>query len=111
MHVSVLDQPGDTVVLVLRGDLDIDTAPALHTALGQILGQPLPKIVVDLSGVSFCDSTGLSALVLGHRHAARHGGWLRLAAPSDWLRQLLTTVGLTKQLSVHPDVATALAEP
>jgi anti-anti-sigma factor len=111
MHVSVLDRPGDTVVLTLRGDLDIDTAPGLHTALEQVLERPHPKVVVDLSGVAFCDSIGLSALVLGHRRAAGQGGWLRLAAPSEWLRQLLGTVGLTKHLAVHADVATALAAP
>jgi anti-anti-sigma factor len=111
MHVSVVDHPGDRVVLSLRGDLDIDTAPALHTALDQVLERPHPHVVIDLSAVQFCDSTGLSALVLGHRRAARHGGWIRLAAPNPWLLTLLDTVGLTRQLTVHPDVAAALAAP
>jgi anti-sigma B factor antagonist len=111
MHVSVVDQPGDLVVVTLRGDIDIDTAPALHAALEEILDRPHPKVVVDLSGVEFCDSIGLSSLVIGHRRAVRHGGWLRLAAPNAWLLRLLGTVGLTRQLAVHADVATALADP
>ena len=65
--------------------------------------------MVDLSGVDFCDSTGLSAFVVGHKRAADAGGWLRLAAPSAWMTELLTTVGLTGRLGIYPGVAEALA--
>ena len=67
----------------------------LTTTLDQVLDRPRPRIVVDLSGVEFCDSTGLSAFVVGHNQADRDGGWVRLAAPSAWMARLLDTVGLT----------------
>jgi anti-anti-sigma factor len=110
VHVSVLSNPDDTVVVALRGNLDIDTALVLSTTLDQVLDQPLPQVVVDLSGVAFCDSTGLSGFVVGHNRAAAAGGWLRLAAPSDWMARLLDTVGLTGRLGVFPTVADALAD-
>jgi hypothetical protein len=52
---------------------------------------------------------GLSTFVVGHNQAAAAGGWVRLAAPSAWLAQLLDTVGLTRRLNGYPGVAEALA--
>lgn len=109
MHVSVIGNPDDTVVVTVRGNLDLDSAPVLDTTLGQVLARPLPRIVVDLSGVEFCDSTGLSSFVVAHNKAASVGGWVRLACPSDWLHGLLKTLGLTGALEVFPSVADALS--
>lgn len=109
MHVSVVDNLDKSIVVTVRGHLDVDSAPVLTTTLDQVLDRPVPRIVVDLSGVEFCDSTGLSAFVVGHNRAAAAGGWVRLAAPGRWLTQLLDTVGLTRRLDVYPGVADALA--
>ncbi|AGZ43236.1 STAS domain-containing protein [Actinoplanes friuliensis] len=109
VHVSVIGNPDDSVVITIRGDLDLDSATVLGTTLDQVLDRPSPRIVVDLSGVAFCDSTGLSSFVLGHNRARAAGGWLRLAAPGEWLLGLLATVGLTPRLAIYPSVADALA--
>jgi anti-sigma B factor antagonist len=109
MHVSVIGNPDDTVVVTVRGDLDFDSATALGTALDRVLDRPAPRVVVDVSGVAFCDSTGLSSFVLGHLRARAAGGWLRVAAPSEWLLRMLETVGLTPQVEVYPSVADALS--
>jgi anti-sigma B factor antagonist len=98
VHVSVVDNTDDSVVVAVRGNLDIDSAPVLTTTLDRVLERPVPRVVVDLSGVEFCDSTGLSA-----------GGWLRIAAPTAWMSRLLDTIGLTGRLEVYPGVADALA--
>jgi len=107
VHVSVLGNPDDSVVVTVRGNLDIDSATVLTTTLDQVLDGPSPRVVVDLSGVEFCDSTGLSAFVVGHNRAAAAGGWVRLAAPTDWMAGLLDTVGLTSRIGVYPGVAEA----
>jgi anti-sigma B factor antagonist len=111
VHVSVIGNLDDSVVVTVRGNLDMDATPVLGTTLAQVLDRPSPRIVVDLSGVEFCDSTGLSAFVTGHRRAAAAGGWVRLAAPSAWLHGLMETVGLTPALGVYPSVADALSDP
>ncbi|GID91938.1 STAS domain-containing protein [Amorphoplanes digitatis] len=109
MHVSVIGNPGDAVVVTVRGDLDLDSATVLGTTLDRVLDQPAPRVVVDVSGIAFCDSTGLGSFVLGHHRARAAGGWLRVAAPSAWLLALLETVGLTPQVEIYPTVADALA--
>ena len=109
MQVSVVGNPDNPVVVTVRGNLDIDSAPVLTTTLDQVLDVPSPRVVVDLSDVEFCDSTGLSAFVLGQNRAVAAGGWLRLAGPNQFLAALLETVGLTSRIGVYPTVAEALA--
>jgi anti-anti-sigma factor len=111
MHVRVIDHPDGTVVVTVRGNLDVDSAGGLLSALDAALERPVPRIVVDLSGVEFCDSTGLSAFVIGHNRVAHAGGWLRLAAPNEWVTRLLHTVGLAARLGLYPSVAEALTTP
>lgn len=110
MHVSVVGNPDDSVVVTVRGDLDVDSVSVLTTTLERVLERPAPRVVVDLSGVEFCDSMGLSSFVVGHNRAVGTGGWVRLACPPAFLRQLLDTVGLTERLGVYGSVGEALTD-
>ncbi|MEV6343668.1 STAS domain-containing protein [Actinoplanes sp. NPDC051851] len=108
MNVSLLHRAG-AVVVTVRGNLDLDSAPLLADRLDQALDRPRPRVVVDLAGVVFCDSTGLSTFVTGHRRAEAAGGWIRLASPGEFLERLLDTVGLASRLGVYPTVDDALS--
>ncbi|GLY00300.1 MULTISPECIES: STAS domain-containing protein [Actinoplanes] len=110
MQVSVAHHPPNTAVLVLRGSLDIDTAPALKANLGRLVDRPAPRVIVDVSGLDFCDSMGVGVLVTAHGRATERDGWVRLAAPSGFLRRLFDTLGLSDYLPMFPDVATALKD-
>lgn len=109
MQLSVAHRPPDTSVLVLRGSLDIDTAPALRANLNRLVERPAPRVVVDVAGLDFVDSMGIGVLVTAHTRAMERGGWVRLAAPSGFLRRLLDTLGLTDHLGQYPDVDQAVA--
>jgi anti-sigma B factor antagonist len=108
MDVSLGHRDGAAVVRV-RGNLDMDSAPVLAARLDEALTDPCPRVVVDLAGVEFCDSIGLSTFVVGYNRARATGGWLRLAAPGEFLERLLDTVGLATRLGVYPTVDDALA--
>lgn len=108
MEVSPSSRAGATVLQV-RGNLDLDSAPLLAARLDEALAGPCPHIVVDLAGVEFCDSIGLSTFVVGYNRARATGGWLRLAAPGEFLERLLDTLGLASRLGVYPTVDDALA--
>ena len=110
MQVSVAHHPPDTAVLSLRGSLDIDTAPALKANLNRLVERANPHVVVDLAGLDFCDSMGVGVLVTAHSRALERGGWVRLVAPSTFLRRLFDTLGLTAHLSLHADIAAALKD-
>jgi len=108
VNVSHHERSG-AVVVTVRGNLDLDSAPSLAVCLSEALDRPEPRVVVDLSGVDFCDSIGLSTFVTGHNRARAAGGWLRLAGPGEFLEQLLDTVGLARRLGVYPTVEDAVA--
>jgi anti-anti-sigma factor len=100
---------GDYVVLKLTGELDLDTAPILYSRLEDIVGRGRWRVVLDATDLTFCDSTGLSALLAVHQACDSAGGFLRLAAPDDLLVRLLAVVGLQQTIAVYPSVASALA--
>ncbi|WP_309238517.1 STAS domain-containing protein [Actinoplanes aureus] len=105
---TVTEDRSDVAVLHLRGELDADTAPQLQATLSQLLERPVPRIVVDLTALKFCDSVGLSALITSRQVILARGGWLRLAGANPFLAALLDTVGLSTYFPTFPSVAAAL---
>jgi anti-anti-sigma factor len=63
MQASITDHRSGVAVLHLRGELDADTAATLHAMLADLLERPVPRIIVDVSQLKFCDSVGLSEFV------------------------------------------------
>ncbi|MDG9674370.1 STAS domain-containing protein [Micromonospora sp. DH14] len=82
------------VRLRLTGELDYDTAPELIAAAAELRsGVP---VLVDLTGVTLCDSSGLSALLVVHRAA----GAIQLTGVSPQLQRMLDRTGLSELLAV-----------
>lgn len=65
---------GDTVVVAMTGEVDMATTPALREALVAAVDRGCRSVRVDLAGVTFMDSSGLSALVAGLRELRAQGG-------------------------------------
>ena len=77
-----------------------------------ILAQPDVKtLVLDLSGVEYIDSAGLSALLLAQRQQSHHHGDMRLAGASDEVRSLLSLTALDRVFPMYATVEEALAAP
>jgi anti-sigma B factor antagonist len=109
MQATVTDLRTDIAVLHLRGELDADTSAKLHEALAGLVARPVPRIVVDLSDLRFCDSVGLSAFITSKQAIASRGGWLSFAAANPFLQRLMETVGLTRYFSLYPGIDEAVA--
>jgi len=91
----------DHDALRVSGELDIRTCGELERIAGQRAdtGQ---RVVLDLSELTFCDSTGLAGLVRLHKRATAAGGSLVLRAPSRRVQNLLSMTGLNRLLAVEP---------
>ena len=76
MQATVTETRSDVAVLRLSGELDADTATRLHELLAELLERQVPRIVVDLSDLKFCDSVGLSAFITARQVITARGGWL-----------------------------------
>ncbi|KDN87541.1 STAS domain-containing protein [Kitasatospora cheerisanensis] len=83
--------PSGTCVVEVAGEADMDTAPALASALrGALDGRPAPRtVVVDCSELGFCSSSGLNELIRAHRAALDAGVTFRIGAPSAQVSRLL----------------------
>ena len=108
MRATVLEDNSDVAVLKLSGELDADTASKLHTTLADLLDRPVPRIVVDLSDLKFCDSVGLSAFIVSKQVIAARGGWLSFAGANPFLSSLMETVGLSRYFAIFPTVEEAI---
>jgi anti-anti-sigma factor len=100
--------PAVRTIVRLHDALDAATAPALRERLIGGLHPGTRLLILDLSGVPSCDSAGLAVLVGAQRHARRLGLTLRLVAPSVPVAKLLRRTGLDRNLTVCPDLHSAL---
>jgi anti-sigma B factor antagonist len=105
--LSVLSRPGPTIAR-LEGDLDIASTPALREHLLGVLSPGVRLLVIDLSGVSFCDATGLAVLIGTQRRARARGITVRLAAPRSQMAKLLRITGLDRSFTICATLADAL---
>ncbi|MFC5748843.1 STAS domain-containing protein [Actinomadura rugatobispora] len=99
LNVSTASQGGHAVVTA-TGELDLYTAPRLQTALAGLLREQLDRVVVDMSGIDFCDSTGMNVLLSAFKRLKERGGTLELAAPRPAVRRILQVTGLDSVFTV-----------
>ncbi|MET7451451.1 STAS domain-containing protein [Streptomyces sp. NPDC005574] len=108
-HLSVQRKLVDGVLVVtVRGEIDHDVKDVLSQALLPEDGTPPPRVVADLSGVSFMDSSGINVFVAAHQQVSGAGGWLRIAGATDSVSRLLHMVGIDALIPCHPTVEQAL---
>lgn len=87
------------ITVEVAGDIDISTSPRLQAAILELLAGAPGAAVIDMTGVGFCDSSGLSVLVRLNRHCQEAGIDLSFA-PSKVLRRALELTGLLPTLKV-----------
>jgi anti-sigma B factor antagonist len=103
-----VSQHGDLTVLSVRGEVDVYTAPRLREKLVELVAQGNYRIVVDLEGVDFLDSTGLGVLVGGLKRLRSHGGDMLLVATHQRILKVFEITGLTKVFSIHDSLDAAV---
>jgi anti-sigma B factor antagonist len=104
LQVSTASQSGHIAITAV-GELDLYTAPRLQQALSAALSeQDVHRVIVDLSGVEFCDSTGMNVLLSGMKRVKERGGTFELAAPRSSVRRILQVTGLDTVFTVHDAV-------
>ena len=92
-HCAVDDRDGAKFVRP-EGDLDMSTAPEVEAALRGALETGSKRVVVDLRGLHFMDSTGLTLLTRFNNAARRDGFDLELICGHDRIQRLFTLTGL-----------------
>ena len=101
----------DFTIVTLSGEIDIARVPVLREQLLGLLRPGASRLVVDLSGVTFCDASGLAVLVGAARRAGLLGGFLRLAAPAPLISTVLRLTGLDSRFEIFAAVPDAIGAP
>ena len=108
LGLDVKEQNG-WAVLSVQGEVDVYTAPQFREQLIQLVDQGQRKILVDLEGVEFLDSTGLGVLVGGLKRVRAHDGSLDLVCTQERILKIFRITGLTKVFGIHDSVDEAIS--
>ena len=99
----------DTHVIAVGGELDMSAAPDLRSTIHDALDDGAVTLVVDLSEVTFIDSTGIGTLMAAQHRLKEIGGSLELVCTEPNVLRVFEIVGLNRQLSIHPTTESALS--
>jgi anti-sigma B factor antagonist len=106
--VSV-ERVAETAIVHVSGELDIATAPMLRDVLEGLDGA-CDRVILDLSALTFMDSTGIRLAVTEHQRAAADGFHFVIAGAEGNVMRILRLTGVDVVLPLAPDVASALPE-
>jgi anti-sigma B factor antagonist len=109
--LAVTESDNDGVrLLEVDGELDLASAPQLCARLDAARAQRVRRLVVDLTRLGFCDSTGLRALMGASAEIRVDGGRFALVCPQDGpVARLFEVTGMRERMPVYAERAEALA--
>ncbi|MFH8349546.1 STAS domain-containing protein [Streptomyces sp. NPDC018045] len=102
---------GETLLLSVHGDLDLELARRLGPALPQVSSPAVRTVVLDLSQVTFFDCSGLQWLCEVRALVAAHGGETFLRQPPRCVYRVLQLVPLSRPFALLPAAGTGSARP
>jgi anti-anti-sigma factor len=102
-------QHGGHAVLVVAGELDLATAPQLADTALAMVDASVGDLVVDAGGLTFCDSSGLTAFVRVTNRLAEDGRRLAIAGAPPIVHRVLEISGLVEAITVQDTVSDAIA--
>src|SRR5436190_21909071 len=89
-------------VLPLEGEIDLHVSPRLARSLARMIAKCPEHVVVDLSGVTFIDSSGLAVLINAMQDIKEYGGKLTLAGITNNVRSIFETARLDQFFLIDP---------
>jgi anti-sigma B factor antagonist len=93
----------------LDGEVDLHRAPEIRAALAVLLAQKTPRLVIDMTGVSYIDSSGLALLIETLQRVVDYGGAFALFGLRESVRAIFHVACLDQVFRIYPDQAAALA--
>jgi anti-sigma B factor antagonist len=109
LTLSAVEIDAHRQVLVVAGELDLFGVPDLKRTLAELIERGVRRVVVDLSAVTFLDSTALGVILGAMRRLRARGGELAVVNLNPSITQLLEITGLDQMLAVLPSLQEALA--
>ena len=99
----------DPNVLPLDGEIDLHVSPEVAKSLRALIESKPKQVVVDLTKVTYLDSSGLAVLIEGMQNVQKYGGKFGLAGVQEDVKHVFDIARLDQVFEIYPDVDTALA--
>jgi anti-sigma B factor antagonist len=99
-----------TETLALAGEIDLHRSPEVKTQLQPLIQRKTARILLDLSRVSYIDSSGLAVLIEGLQSVLGYGGKLGIFGLQQSVKNIFEIARLDQVFQVYPDEASALAD-
>ncbi|MEU8674100.1 STAS domain-containing protein [Streptomyces sp. NPDC048560] len=109
-------EQGPWTVLRIRGELDLVSSPVVRQSVHEAVAEGRHEVVLDLTGVFFCDSSGVGVLIASRRLMKSCGGRLRLVLPArgaedgSHVNKVLGALGVRRLFETYPDAESATME-
>jgi anti-sigma B factor antagonist len=101
--------PESKNVLPLEGEIDLHVSPRIASTLNEMMRRRPSRLVVDLSHVTYIDSSGLAVLIEGMQNVEEYGGRFALAGVQENVLPIFETARLDQVFLIYPHVDAALA--
>lgn len=98
----------DWSIVTIYGELDVATAPSLRERLIALVGEGSTKLILDLEGVDFLDSTGLGTIISALKRVRTHGGDMRIVCTQPRIMRLFEITGLDRAVPLMPTLDAAV---
>jgi anti-sigma B factor antagonist len=103
-------QIDDTVVLVATGEIDMYSSPSLREKIVSHTDKKAPAVILDLSKVSYTDSSGLATMIEGLQATGKYGGRFLITGINENVRDVFQLSQLDKVFEIYDDVEQALQQ-
>lgn len=97
-----VDRTTDTVTVVATGEVDLRTCGELEAGLDDALATGAGPVVLDLSGITFIDSTGLRVLIVAHQQGIDRARPVVMWRPAPNVSRLFAVTGLKDMFNIEP---------
>lgn len=98
-----------TALIEVEGDIDLFQSRALREAIADLIAAGKSRLIIDLAGVAYIDSSGLGVLISARTQLKKAGGDLKISRITDSVRNVVTLTRLNQLLDFYDDIDEALA--
>jgi anti-sigma B factor antagonist len=110
LAVERRDTPAGVTVIAVRGEVDYGSVYKLRTSLADALRLDQVRLAFDVSGMLFCDSSGVGFFIDAHTRTRERGGWARLAGMSPEVYSVFRMLNLDRLLVFYDTLDAALTD-
>jgi len=104
MQLAV-DQNSEHTVLAVSGEIDLATSPQLDEAIVEAINQEISHLTIDLTDVTFLDSSGLSVIVKALKRSREKNAIFDVVASNERVLKVFTITGLNTVITIYPDLS------